>query len=69
MSYEKVVGSIVLNTTSKQPVDSSGFPVAAAVVLMGLIIAIVIWDIIKARKETRWIDEQDEKEDGTHSSK
>lgn len=69
MSYGKIVGSVLLNTTSKQQVNSSGFPVAAAVVLIGLIIAIAIWDIIKARKETRWTDEMDEEEDRTHSSK
>ena len=69
MSYGKIVGSVLLNTTSKQQVNSSGFPVAAAVVLIGLIIAIAIWDIIKARKEARCTDEMDEEEDGTHSSK
>lgn len=60
MSYWRGVGSILLNTTSEQQVNSSGFPVAAAAVLIGLIIAIAIWDIIKARKEARWTDEMDE---------
>ncbi|MBU3804654.1 MAG: hypothetical protein H9872_07850 [Candidatus Cellulosilyticum pullistercoris] len=63
MSYWGLVGSLLLNATSNQQVNSSGFPVAAAVVLIGLIIAVVIWDIIKARRETQWTDEIDEKED------
>ena len=60
MSYGGLTTSILLNATSRQQVKSSGFPVAAAAVLIGLILVIVIWDIVKARRETRWTDEVDE---------
>ena len=63
MRYGEIVGRILLNVTSGQQVDSSGFPVAGLVVLIGLILAIVIWDVIKARKEVQWTDERDEEED------
>lgn len=62
MSYWKVVGSVLLSTTSEQQVNSSGFPVAAAIVLIGLIIIIAIWDTIKARRDMKWTDEMDDKD-------
>ena len=62
MSYWKVVGNVLLSTTSEQQVNSSGFPVAAAIILIGLIIIIAIWDTIKARRGMEWTDEMDEKD-------
>lgn len=42
----------------------SGFPVVAALILMGLILAIAIWDTIKARKEK---NKQEDTEDSFHA--
>lgn len=44
----------------------SGFPVIAALILMGLILAIAIWDTIKARKEK---SKEDDTEDSFHEPK
>lgn len=59
MSYWKSVGSILLTTTSDKQANSSGFPVAATIILIGLIIIIAIWDTIKARRAMKWTDEMD----------
>lgn len=50
MSNWGIVGSILLEATKAES-NSSGFPVAAGLVFIGLIIAIVVWDIVKARRE------------------
>lgn len=50
MSNWGIVGSILLEATTTES-RSSGFPVAAGFIFIGLIIAIVIWDIAKARRE------------------
>lgn len=50
MSNWGIVGSILLKATTAES-SSSGFPVAAGLVFIGLIIAIVVWDIGKARRE------------------
>lgn len=60
MSYWKVIESVLLSTTSDKQVNSSGFPVAAAIILIGLIVIIAIWDTIKARRGMKWTDEMDE---------
>lgn len=39
---------------------NSGFPVVAALILMGLILAIAIWDTIKARIGQREPEDLDE---------